>query len=601
MDEIMSYELSNAEYNPWIVPTQPVGRLAKFMHEEVDGDTLKESVGNFLNTVGDVMENGSSSKLLTYKADVYDEPVWIGRESFKDYVTVDSDDAFNFASVYFNVKDDNHPPVHFMLLHLVSSFARGSMSKYIGCGLNLLILAGTLLIIMATVKILWKEYIGRDTDSIGVEIVSALMYGLSAGTVATTLLIRMYALVAFFVITSLYLHVRAYYYGIKAKKWGLMLSVTVLGFLTQYFFLFYLLPLFIVFVIVLAKEKRLEELKRYVGTMVASGVTGLLLFPFAITDVFGSSRGVEALENLSSGFAGYGTRIAAFSNLLCESIFTHKAVFAFILLAGIYGLYYCLGENKKRYPLCGNLILFVPPVIYFLLAARMSPYIVDRYMMPIFPVVLMLSGMGISTAILRFVNSILDNIDDEKNGRQTKAIRYLGAYPFRAIWFAQKEKPKAEPVYTPTAMLFGDILLTFVGINIVLFFVLGLINYDGEYLYTGYSEQLKVAERYEDLPYIIVYDGYSFYENVPEAMVYEKTLLTKYDELLKRTDIKSDNSYVINVKRYVDPDSVTGFFEKNGYRSTILYGEEQGVFNPETQTFEERLEDVLYLVEKESK
>ena len=321
MDEIMSYELSNAEYNPWIVPNQPVGRLAKFMHEEIDGTSGKETFDNLAATLKDVKDNGKNSKLLSYKADVYDEPVWIEKEDFKNYVTVDKDDDFNLLSVYFNVKDDNHPPVHFMLLHLVSSFARGSMSKYIGCGLNLLILAGTLLIIMATVKILWKEYIGRDTDSIGVEIVSALMYGLSAGTVATTLLIRMYALVAFFVITALYLHVRAYYYGIKAKKWGLMLSVTVLGFLTQYFFLFYLLPLFIVFVIVLAKEKRQEELKRYVGTMVASGVTGLILFPFAITDVFGSSRGVEALENLSSGFAGYGTRIAAFSNLFCESIF----------------------------------------------------------------------------------------------------------------------------------------------------------------------------------------------------------------------------------------------------------------------------------------
>ena len=34
-DEILSYEFANAEYNPRVVPTQPVGRFAKFMHEEI--------------------------------------------------------------------------------------------------------------------------------------------------------------------------------------------------------------------------------------------------------------------------------------------------------------------------------------------------------------------------------------------------------------------------------------------------------------------------------------------------------------------------------------------------------------------------------------
>ena len=28
LDEILAFQLANAEYNPWIVPTQPVGRLA---------------------------------------------------------------------------------------------------------------------------------------------------------------------------------------------------------------------------------------------------------------------------------------------------------------------------------------------------------------------------------------------------------------------------------------------------------------------------------------------------------------------------------------------------------------------------------------------
>lgn len=77
MDELLSFELANAKYNPWIVPTQPEGRLAKFVDEEIEGDSAGETLENLKNTVTDVLRNRGNSKLLSYKADVYEEPVWI--------------------------------------------------------------------------------------------------------------------------------------------------------------------------------------------------------------------------------------------------------------------------------------------------------------------------------------------------------------------------------------------------------------------------------------------------------------------------------------------------------------------------------------------
>ena len=137
MDELLSFELANARYNPWIVPTQPEGRLAKFVREEIQGDSFPETVSNLTDTVKDVLQNRGNSKLLSYKADVYEEPVWISAEQFRDYVTVDGDDAFDYLSVYFNVKDDNHPPVHFMLLHTISSQSGRTLSSWLGCFINL--------------------------------------------------------------------------------------------------------------------------------------------------------------------------------------------------------------------------------------------------------------------------------------------------------------------------------------------------------------------------------------------------------------------------------------------------------------------------------
>ena len=40
MDELLSFELANARFNPWIVPTQPQGRLAKFVENEIISDSF---------------------------------------------------------------------------------------------------------------------------------------------------------------------------------------------------------------------------------------------------------------------------------------------------------------------------------------------------------------------------------------------------------------------------------------------------------------------------------------------------------------------------------------------------------------------------------
>ena len=40
MDELLTFELANAEFTPWIVTTQPVGRLEKFVQNEIYGDTV---------------------------------------------------------------------------------------------------------------------------------------------------------------------------------------------------------------------------------------------------------------------------------------------------------------------------------------------------------------------------------------------------------------------------------------------------------------------------------------------------------------------------------------------------------------------------------
>lgn len=504
MDELLSFELANAEFNPWIVPTQPEGRLAKFVHNEIQGESLGETMSNLVDVVTDVLENRGSSKLLSYKADVYEEPVWISGEQFEDYITVD-EDGFNYLSVYFNVKDDNHPPLHFMLLHTVSSIFKGCIKPVMGCVINLAAVVGILILLMKSGALL-AQMLGMEEKARWVGLWAALLYGLSSGAVATTLLIRMYGMVTLFCVAFFYLSLRKWQEKEFDKHNKGLIAVTVLGFWTQYFFLFYIILLVAVLVCMLLKAKRIREMWCYIRSMVIAAVIGLVGFPFAISDVFSSGRGVEALQNLSEGLSGYGERLVAFAKILSERTFDIFTVTVLLLVVWVI----VMNIRIKRFRnVAGTMLLLLVPVVgYFLLAARMSPYLVDRYIMLIFPFVMLIFSVLLTMMIV-----LLEQ-----------------------LW---KQEVK------------GSVM----SICLVLAMLASLLQYDGTYLYKGYENQLKFAQKYRDMACICVYDGVGYYENLQEFAYYEQTLLVKLEELANRQDtasIENLGEVVVLIKSNVD-------------------------------------------------
>ena len=522
MDELLSFELSNAEYNPWIVPTQPVGRLAKFIHEEIEGETFQETLSNLADTVADVLNNRGSSKILQYKADVYEEPVWITAEQFEQYLTVNEKDSFNYFSVYFNVNDDNHPPLHFMLLHTVSSLFKNKINPFIGCIINIGAILGCCLLFLSMGAFLEEKTLLPENTGRLYGICSCILYGVSSGAVATALLIRMYGVLTFFCTALFYIHVKKYFGDGFEKKNRLLIIITVLGFLTQYFFLFYCFGLAIVTVALLIKNGRIKELKKYICSMLVSAMIGVLVYPFSISDVFSSGRGVEALGNLRSGFGDYGYRLFTFGSILLKGCFGRPiyGIVVILILAIVLSIALFL-RNKKN--TCEKkterntflLLLIIPVILYFLLAAKTSPYLVDRYIMPLFPFSALILTQLLSTVCLQ----------------TGKTGRYLILVP---------------------------VILT------------GIINvaaYDGEYLYKGYKDQLAIAEEYKDLSCICLYDGYGYYYNLLEFTEYGETLLLKLPELEQRQDTSAltrTDKIVVLRKSEVD--------EENTLKALRLYG-----------------------------
>lgn len=520
MDELLSFELADARYNPWIVPTQPEGRLAKFVREEIQGDSFGETLMNLKSTVTDVLKNRGSSKLLSYKADVYEEPAWITSGQFRDYVTVDGSDAFDYLSVYFNVKDDNHPPVHFMLLHTMSSLFPGTLSPWLGCTINLICVGITLWLLLRLGRQL-SEIFGMEEQGRLLGILAVLLYGLSTGALASVLLIRMYCLLSCLCVALLSMHVEKWKeHGFDRSNKGLI-AITVLGFLTQYFFLFYCILLAAVTAAGLLCSKRMRELWIYIRSMVVAAVIGLVLFPFAIADVFSSGRGVEALDNLTSGFAGYGARLLAFARILADrtvgDLLLGAGCATAVVLAVV--LWYRRHRGQElsmsrevRGILC---MLIIPVVGYYLLASRMSPYLVDRYVMPMFPMIALLFALLLCCL----------------GKRLAKASGWKGR-------------------------------LVGIGLMALIIVVQGLrlASYDGEYLYRGYGQQEQLAEEYASLPCICVYAGVGYYENLPEFMHYDRTLLVTAEELAERKDVDSLrmlDRVVVLIKPGVEEETVS--------------------------------------------
>ena len=168
-------------------------------------------------------------------------------------------------------------------------------------------------------------------------------------------------------------------------------------------------------------------------------------------------------------------------------------------------------------------MLIIPVVGYYLLASRMSPYLVDRYVMPVFPMIALLFAL-----LLCSLGKRLAKVSGWKG-------RLVG-----------------------------------IGLMALIIVVQGLrlASYDGEYLYRGYGQQEQLAEEYASLPCICVYVGVGYYENLPEFMHYDRTLLVTAEELAERKDVDSLrmlDRVVVLIKPGVEEETVSSVLrEKYG-------------------------------------
>lgn len=303
---------------------------------------------------------------------------WHSGEYYEDYLVVNEDERGNFAAVYDNQRDDVHPPLFYLLLRLGMELTPGRFTKWTGIILNIVCFAvNTVFLYLIAERLLAREKAQR-VKAFGLTLAASV----TLAAISTVMYIRMYAMLTMWVTITVYLHMLL----AESKKLrpGLLATIAVvalMGVLTQYYYVFILVPLFVMMVVKYARARRWRELGAYAGVLAGAAVVSLAIWPHSIRHMFFGYRGQGAVGNLLN-FAHLGEQIMAFFGLVTLYDFhsTLPLILAVMFGLAIYGLQRGkkLAADKRQNE---DVALVLWPTLFFLVIASIaSPFRDLRYL-----------------------------------------------------------------------------------------------------------------------------------------------------------------------------------------------------------------------------
>lgn len=489
-DEIFSYGSSNYKYDNLFLRFDTKDSLNRIIDEEVVGDNIFETIKNGINALlhTDEIQEKLNERIQNEK------PIWKTPEQAKEYVTVGSDEILSYWSVYYNQSRDVHPPLFYMLVHLVSSLCVNTFSKYIIFFINLLFYIASCFIIRKIMKIFNRDNLSGIT---------VLLYGLSMGGISVVMFQRMYMMLTFFILSYLYLNIKICKnnYEIDKKTKRYLVTTIILGFLTQYYFCIYVAFIAIIQAIIMITKKNWNCLKRYIWCHVKAAIIGIVIFPASIYHIFFSYRGVAGGVVDTS----YLERLNEYLKLVFYS-FSIPDLLGYILIGIMAILLITKLITSKRKNII--LIICLPIILFTLTITKIAPYINIRYISPTLSV--------ISISVVLIIHSII-----------------------RDILKISKEKK-------------DNIALAVISAITICISTYGLVNSQPQFLYTNYTDRLELAEENKELKLVYVGEVYfNHIQDIEEFMTYKNSLIMSVNELeiLKDNEgLKNEGEYILNIK-----------------------------------------------------
>lgn len=204
---------------------------------------------------------------------------WMDAEILSENYVVKDYDAFNYSSVYFHQRIDNHPLLYYSLVHTVCSLFPNSYSPAYTMAINLIFV----LLMDLIIATLFRKIYGNVYAAIPAFLFLTLLPVLQK----LYTLPRMYMMLAIFGLWYLKLHYDLIQNRRWRKSWLLQMGICIfLGSQTHYYFYVYAacMTLFTLAFLFIKKERYLAM--NYILTGVCGIAASWILFPWVIWHIF---------------------------------------------------------------------------------------------------------------------------------------------------------------------------------------------------------------------------------------------------------------------------------------------------------------------------
>lgn len=380
---------------------------------------------------------------------------WHDSAYYRDYLTIDEGEAFDFTGTYESITHDVHPPIFYLLLNVMCSFMKGIFSKWAGIGLNIIFFVLTVLALF--------KLTAEITDSVPTQLAICAIYGFSVGAVSTVVFIRMYMILTLATVLFCCLHAKLWNnmdsLEFSSNRWKYYLWIvlaTVFGFLTQFYFVIFAFFVCAVFWLFILLNRKYRLAVEYAVTMVTGLVISFLLWPSMYHQIFEGYRGQEAFENFKEESGGGYFR--DFIGIISNELFARKNIILLLLVVLLLitivftVLFKMESIEKEKVGIIFNITVAV--MFYVGMIAKISPYRSDRYIFNVLPLVVL-----------------------------------VGVIPVR--WISD---------CTLKRNIIGDICIAMMGILMLLSYKTTGV----QHLYVGTADAIAISDEYSRLPVVLL-------------------------------------------------------------------------------------------------
>lgn len=248
---------------------------------------------------------------------------WMSGEDFVQSLTQGAGDSF--SQMIVNIKGDMvHPPLYYILVYIAAVIAGPNMSVWTGLAVNLLGFLGTSCILFLILKKLFRNPVISALGTVAVIWTQCM--------VSDAMLIRMYMLYTFF--TVLFAYANLLLIEKRSLRNYLLLSASIVGgFMTQYYFVFFVCGFFAFDFIYNIKDRKYKDIIKYVAAIVAAFVIVTLLWSTWFEAITSNTHSEGIMGNAKTFLSQFGKLWTSYA-LVIAAVF-QKADKVFMVLVPV--------------------------------------------------------------------------------------------------------------------------------------------------------------------------------------------------------------------------------------------------------------------------